>query len=152
MKNKALLMSICMGLTMSFVLSLIGNISSGNFTVPGFLMGFAISFIISMLIGLIIPMRKISGIIIEKLSVKPGTVTARVIESLTSSILYTPLMTFVMVFRAYRMAVAHGAKIVFLPMYLRSLGISLIAGFLLSFFISPVYNRLIFGKIPARKQ
>ena len=47
MKNPAVKMSLLMGITMSFVLSLIGNLSSGMFTVPGFLKSFCISFLIT---------------------------------------------------------------------------------------------------------
>ena len=60
MKNPAVKMSLLMGITMSFVLSLIGNLSSGMFTVPGFLKSFCISFLISLIIGFIIPIKKIS--------------------------------------------------------------------------------------------
>ena len=65
-KNPAVKMSLLMGTTMSFVLSLIGNLSSGMFTVPGFLKSFCISFLISLIIGFIIPIKKISDALCEK--------------------------------------------------------------------------------------
>ena len=80
-KNPAVKMSLLMGTTMSFVLSLIGNLSSGMFTVPGFLKSFCISFLISLIIGFIIPIKKISDALCEKAGARPGTLKARIIAA-----------------------------------------------------------------------
>ena len=145
MKNPAVKMSLLMGITMSFVLSLIGNLSSGMFTVPGFLKSFCISFLISLIIGFIIPIKKISDVLCEKAGARPGTLKARIIAAAVSAIGYTPFMTFFMVCLAHSSAAAHGAKIPFWPMLLRSECISIAANFVLSFLITPVYSRLVFG-------
>ena len=52
-------MSILMGVTMSFGLSLCGNLLSGQFTVQGFLMSFLISTLISLVIGFLVPMKRV---------------------------------------------------------------------------------------------
>ena len=78
-------MGILMGGTISFVNSLIGTLSSGRFTVGGFLNSFLISFVISQILGLIIPIKKISDSLIKKLDLQPGTLKARIVDALVSS-------------------------------------------------------------------
>ena len=143
MKKIGMKMSLLMGLSMSFVLSRIGLLSSGKFTVGEFLKSFIISFLISMVIGLIIPMKKISDSLLVKFNAKAGTTKARVIEALVSDVLYSPLMTFIMVYMAYRQATSHGAKIPFGPMLLKSEIISFIAAFVLAYVLSPVFLKLL---------
>jgi len=143
-------MSFAMSVTMSFVLSLIGNLSSGRFTVPVFIRSFLISLVIGLVLGFFVPIRKISDYLLEKTNTPPGTLKGRCIASVVSALVYTPLMTFVMVYMAYSQAVAHGAKLDFGKMLLRSECISILASFILSFVITPVYSRLIFGTDPKR--
>ncbi|MBQ2582311.1 MAG: hypothetical protein II577_00225 [Erysipelotrichaceae bacterium] len=137
------LMGILMGGTISFVNSLIGTLSSGRFTVGGFLNSFLISFVISQILGLIIPIKKISDSLIKKLDLQPGTLKARIVDALVTDLVYSPLMTFIMVYMAWSQATAHGAKIPFGPMLLRSECISFVAAFFLSLFLSPVYLKLL---------
>ena len=63
-----------------------------------------------------------------------------------TNIFYSPIMTFIMVFIAYKQAVSHGAKIPFGPMLLKSEVISFIASFILIFFITPVYQKIVFER------
>ena len=143
MKKIGLKMSLLMGLAMSFVLSRIGLLSSGKFTVTDFLKSFVISFVISLIIGLLIPMKKISDWLLNRFNAKPGTMKARIIEALVSDVLYSPLMTFIMVYMAYRRATAHGARIPFGPMLLKSEIISFIAAFILSFVLTPIFLKIL---------
>ncbi len=142
--DAGLKMNLLMGATMSFALSLIGLLSSGNFTVPGFAKNFLISFALSFLLGSLIPMRKITDALLKKRELSPFSLPARALSALISALAYSPAMTLLMVFLAYRQAVSHGATIPFLPMLLRSELISLVASFLLSFLITPLYTKLIF--------
>ena len=147
MKQATMKMSIMMSVTMSFVLSLVGNLSSGRFTLPGWLSGFLISLVIGLVIGLVIPLRKISDALIRKANAASGSLKARIIESAASALIYTPLMTFIMVYMAYRNATAHGAPLQLGPMLLRSECISIVAAFILSFIITPVYSRIAFKNV-----
>ncbi|MBQ9037475.1 MAG: hypothetical protein IJ115_08485 [Erysipelotrichaceae bacterium] len=151
MKKAAMKMSIMMSVTMSFVLSLVGNLSSGRFTLPGWLTGFLISLVIGLVIGFVVPMRKTSTSLIKKANAPQGGLKARVIESAVSSLLYTPLMTFIMVFMAYKNATAHGAMLKFGPMLLRSEFISIIVAFILSFIITPIYTKIAFKDVKRPK-
>ena len=143
-------MSLLMGLSMSFILTIVGMLTAGQFTVPGFLKSFLISFVVSMIIGLIIPIRKVSNGVLKKLDARPGTLKARILEALVSDVLYSPLMTLVMVYLAYREATSHGARIPFGPMLLKSEIISFIVAFILSFILTPVFMKTVVKKNTVR--
>ena len=144
LKKQSLKMSLAMSATMSFFLSLIGNLSSGFFTIAGFLRSFAISLAISVFVGLIFPMKKIADRLIERFSLSPRSFKARVLTSFISAICYTPLMTLAMVWLAHRQLSAQGIRIPFLPMFLRSACISMIASFLVSYIAAPLYSKIFF--------
>ena len=150
MKKAGCQMSLLMGFSMSCILTLIGLLSAGKFTVIGFLSSLLISFVVSVIIGMIIPMKNISDGLLKKFNLKAGTLKARVLEALVSDVLYSPLMTFVMVYLAYRQAVAHGARISFGPMLLKSEIISFIAAFVLSFVLTPVFMKFVMKKNGAK--
>lgn len=133
-----------MGLMMSFSLTLIGLLSASRFTIQTFLINFVISFVVSMILSHIIPIRKITMAICAKADLRPGSLKARAFEALVSDLSYTPIMTSIMVFMAYRQAVSHGAKIPFLPMLLRSLTISIFFAYLLIFFCTPLLMKIAF--------
>ena len=145
-------MGLLMGFSMSFVLSFIGMVSAHAFTVPRFLLSFVISFLISFTITSLVPIPKITASAAEKCGLKPGGLARRALEALLSDLCLTPLMTFVMVYMAYRQAAAHGAKIPFGPMILKSEIISLLAAFVLLFLLTPVFVKIAFGDHPPGKR
>ena len=137
-------MSIKMGITMSFFLSLIGTLTSGHFTVPGFLISFVISTIISLIIGFLIPMGKLSGGLLNKLNLVRGSLGGRLVETLVSDLIYTPIMTFAMVFLAYNMAMKQSggmAQLQFGKMFVSSLIICFLAGFVIIFIVQPIFMK-----------
>ena len=146
MKRIDLQMNLLMGITMSFFLSLTGNLvgmaSSGRFSVIDFLIGFAVSTLISIVLGLIVPVRKVTQAATKNMA--PGFAKSLVSAFLTD-LIYTPLMTLIMVFLAWRGATAHnpGAAIPFLPMFLTSLAVCMAAGLILAFVFTPLYLKMI---------
>lgn len=141
-------MSLYMGLSLSFCLSLTGLLSSlgkTEYTVPRFLVSllinFAISFVISMVIGLLVPMKKVNDSLGRKLGLQPGKLGTRLFESLISDLIYTPVITLTMVFIAYKQATSHGAKMPFLPMFLGSLALCFTVGYVLIFFLTPLFMK-----------
>ena len=146
MKKAALRMSLMMGLSMSFVLSMIGLLSAGKFTIGSFISSFLLSFAVSMVLGFLIPMKKASDSLISKLKLRHGTLKTRLFETLISDLIYTPAMTFLMVCLAYRQATAHGARLQFFPMFLKSLCISFIAAFILIFVLTPIFMKIAFKR------
>ena len=150
MKKVGSQMSLLMGVTLSFCLSLTGNLmgakQSGGFSVPGFLISFVVSTIISLIIGFFVPMKKVNDSVCGSLNLKPGQMGTRLMESLIADIIYTPVMTLIMVFLAYKQATSHGAQIPFLPMFLSSLVVCLIVGYILIFIFMPLYMKLVMKK------
>ena len=151
MKKIGLQMSILMGVTLSFCLSLVGNLmgaknSPSGFSVPGFLISFVVSTIISLIIGFLVPMKKVNDSVCGKMNLQPGQMSTRLMESLISDIIYTPIMTFIMVLLAYKQATRGGAQIPFLPMFLSSLVVCLIVGYVLIFIFMPLYMKIVMKK------
>ena len=145
MKKVGMTISIFMGVTLSFCLSLTGNLmgsrQSGAFSVPGWLISFVVSTLISLIIGFIVPMKKISDSIQGRFG-GPRSLKARLIDTLVSDIIYTPVITLAMVALAYKNAVTHGAQMPFAPMFLSSLIVSLIVAYILIFILMPVFLKL----------
>ena len=139
-------MSVLMGVTLSLALSLLGNLTSGRFTPVGFLISFILSTIISLIIGFLVPMKKITDSFETKHGIQPGSMKARLYESLVSDLIYTPIITIVMIVMAYKNATAHGANIPFAPMIIRALVLSLIVGYILIFIFMPLYLKLVMKK------
>ncbi len=142
-------MAIRMGIMMSFCLSLVGILSSGHFTIPGFIMSFIVSTILSMIIGFVIPIGKITGGLCAKMRLRQGSIGARTFESIISDAIYTPIMTLVMVGLAYKMIMIQSggmAQIPFIPMFLKSLFICFVVGFFLIFIFQPLFLRQIMKK------
>ena len=135
-------MLLLMGSTLSFCLSLTGLLTSGHFTWKSLLFIFVISFLISCLIGRIYPMMLISRLLDQKFGLKHGKLSTHLVESFLSDCAYTPLITFVMVFIAWKQAVAHGESISFGAMFGFSLLISMVAAYILIVIFIPIFIRL----------
>ena len=145
MRKVGMTMSIFMGVTMSFFLSLTGTLTSGHFTVPSWLISFVISTVISLVIGLVIPMKKVNDKVVGALKLPPFSFAGRCLESFVSDLIYTPLMTFCMVFMAYKQAIAHGAPAESLNlgrMFLPSFLICFVVGFILIIIFMPIFLKL----------
>nr|MCR5281733.1 hypothetical protein [Lachnospiraceae bacterium] len=142
-------MGIRMGILMSICLSGLNLLLSGHFTVVGLALNVLISSLVSIGISFVVPVGKISQQVCEKKRLMPGSIKARLLESLISDLVYTPVMTLVLVFFAYGMAmmVSGGrAQIPFVPMFVKSLIISLAAGYVLIFVFQPLFLKGLFRK------
>ncbi len=146
MKKAGRRMGIMMGAVMSLTLSAVGLISAGRFSFPGLAFNFIISFAASQVLALVLPAPKISSSLIEKAGLKPGTLKARLLDACVSDVCYTPFMTLLMTGIAWRQAVSHGAQIPYLPMFLNSLVISLIAAYIVIFLATPLIRKIAFGE------
>lgn len=146
MKKAGRKISFLMGITLSFFLSLIGMTTAGHFVLQGWIISFVISTIISLIIGFIVPMKKVGDSVCSKLNMQPGRFSTRCMESLISDLIFTPIITLCMVGLAYSNAVSKGAQLKFLPMFLSSLAICMVAGFILIFIFTPIYIKLVTGK------
>ena len=144
MKGIMIKMSLLMGVTLSFFLSLTGLLASGHFTVPGFIVSFLASTVISLVIGFLIPVKKLGDKAAGKM--KRGFGRACV-ESLVSDLIYTPVITLCMTGLAYMKI--EGDKPPYIMMFLKSLGLSMVVGFVLIMIFMPLYLKLLLkGKMP----
>ena len=142
-------MAVRMGILMSFCLALVGTLTSGHFTIPGFIISFVLSSIISLVIGFIVPIGKITGGLCAKWGLERGKLGTRVVESLISDVIYTPIITLAMVAFAYNMAMRQSggmAEISFVPMFLKSLFICFVVAFFLIFIFQPIFFKMIMKK------
>lgn len=142
-------MNIRMGIMMSFCLSFVGMFSSGHFTIPGYIASVIVSMIISILIGFLIPMGKLTAFLSGKLGLKQGTIPERFFSSFISDLIYTPIMTFSMVFLAYQMAMKQSggmAQLNLFSMFFSSIFICFIVGYVLIFVFQPIFLKRLMAK------
>ena len=138
-------MNIMMGVLMSFSLSLVGNIVSGHFSIPGFITSFIISLVISVMLGFVVRIGQINQNVGRRFDLQPGTIKTRIVESLISDLIYTPLLTFIMVAYSVSMAIKNSggkAQISILSEFLHSLWICFIVGFVLIFIFQPIILKI----------
>lgn len=140
MKNIGKDMNIAMGIVLSYCLTLTGMLTSGqHFEGVEFVISFAVSTVVSILIGIFVPMRPLT----EKVcgGMQPGTLKRRCIEALIADLIYSPIMTLLMISLAYWNNHRMGGQMPFLPPFIKGLIISLIVGFILSFIFMPLFLR-----------
>ncbi len=137
-------MGIYMGITLSFFLSLVGTGTSGHFTVRSWIDSFIISTAVSMVIAFIVPVRAIVEKVCEKHGLQEGNLNTRLVESLITDLIFTPLITFLMILFAYVVAKSHGAILMpLVTMYLSGLLSCFPVGFLLIFIFMPLFRKFI---------
>ncbi len=152
-KIVALRMTAAMGITLSFFLSLTGTVfrvlatSQYDGFLIRWLIGFMLSLLISLVIGFIVPMNKISDAIDRRFAWK-HKIGAGLLKCLVSDLIYTPFITFFMVFFSYRMARSSGAKVAFLPMFLPSFFVCFVIGYVLILIFTPLYLKIFTRNIP----
>ena len=147
MKKIGITMNILMGVTLSFFLSLTGNLmAEDGFKLPAFLASFALSTVISLLIGFAVPMRRIESGAVRAAGLDERSLPARLVSALISDLIYTPVITFAMVILARKMTMkmsgGHAQLPPFGAMFLKSLIISLIVAYFIILIVTPIYLRL----------
>ncbi len=142
-KKAGMQISIYMGVTMSFFLSLLGNLLSGHFTLILFLVTFAASTTVCYIIALLIPLGLLTEAATKKL--KQDGFPANCLASLISDIIYTPLLTLIMIVLVRMMLPAEARSYLppFIKMYIGSLIPSFIAGFFLVLVFMPLFRKMV---------
>lgn len=146
-------MSLLMGVTMSLVLSLVGNLTGGHFAFVSWLISFGISLVISLIIGFVIPVKRLSDMTCGKCKVAPDSMKGTLISSLISNLIYTPLITIVMVKIMLGIAAKHapaGAVPPYIKVIPKSLAITFVVGYIVIVIVQPLFLKmLIKNEIPA---
>ena len=143
MKKVGLQMGLLMGISLSFCLSLFGTIHAGHFTVPAFLFSFLLSAVISIVIGLLVPMPKLEQSLCGRLGVDHRSLGGNAVTSLLSDLIYTPVITLAQTILGYMQMKRGGGSAPFLGMFLGSLILSLLVGYVIIFILKPLYLKLV---------
>ena len=139
MKTVGRLVSIFMGLSITLVMSILGPLKSGHITAPAVLVSFLCGSILSTAIALLVPIKKISDSACGKIHVNPEGFVGRIISSLIGDVVFTPLMTFAMVFMNYKRAKMVDPNLVFGKMFIGNFIFSFIIAFFLVLIFIPLF-------------
>ena len=142
-------MSLLMGVTMSFCLSLTGILTSGEgFQLMPFIISFLASTVISIIIGLVVPMRKLEAGAVKAMKLKERSLPANLVSAFISDLIYTPVITLAMIVLVRKMAMkmshGHAQLPPFAVMFIKSLIISFIVAYIIILIVTPIYMKLSF--------
>lgn len=146
MRTIGIKMNILMGITMSFVLSLVGTLMGGHFTVISWLLSFAISLLISLAIGFIIPIKKVSDSACNKFKVVPESMKGNLVSACVSDLIYTPIITIIMVVVMLNNAAKHAPQGMVPPVSKvlpGSLLVCFVVGYIVIFIIQPLFLKML---------
>lgn len=146
MKKVGLQMTILMGITLSFCLSLFGTLHSGHFTVPGFLISFLVTAVLSLVIGFLVPIPKLEAALCQKMNIEQRSLKGNAVTAVLSDLIYTTLLTLAAVVLAYMQLTKAGGSAPFIGMYIGSLLPSLLVGYVLIFILKPLFLKLVLKK------
>ncbi len=151
MKKVGIEMSILMGITLSIFLSIANVIAAGRFNIINLILNILIASVVSISIGLVVPMGKLNLTLDKSLGFKPGSLPARLVEAFVSDLIYTPVVSIIMIIFNYIRVTTHlpkevRATIPFAPMLAKGLIVSFLVGYVLIFFIQPVFMKIVFKR------
>lgn len=142
-------MNILMGLTMSIILSFVGTMLGGHFTIPSWLVSFGVSLVISLIIGFVVPIKKLGDAFCSKCKVNPQSFKGNLLSALLSDIIYTPIITIIMVVVMLGNAAKHapaGAVPPVSKVLPGSLVVCLVVGYVVIALVQPIFLKLLLKK------
>jgi len=128
-----------MGLSISLAMSIVGPALSGHPSFPAFIVSFLCSSVISIIIAIIVPIKKITDSACEKIHLNPEGVGGRFFSALVSDLIFTPIMTFLMVFMNYKRAKMFDPGLSFVSMFLGNVFISFTIAYLIILVFLPLF-------------
>ena len=132
-----------MSVLMSLTLTVVGLLSAGHFTIPGFLISFVVGLVISFLIRKHISISNILADFYKKSKIKPNSLKGNIIEAIIIDLLHSPLICTINICFAYFNATSHGARISFLPMWSKALLMSILCSFIMTLIMKPIVIKLV---------
>lgn len=147
MKKVGIIMSVLMGVTMSFCLSLTNSIvSADKFDMTQFLISFGASTVLSLIIGFIVPMKKVEDGACKAMKLRENSVPAKLVSAFISDIIYTPILTLSMIIivRKMVMKMSHGHAVLppFATMFIKSFILSLAVAYIIILIVTPIFLKL----------
>ena len=99
-------------------------------------------------VSLLYKIKPISDRVAEKMHLRPKTFGRRCMDALIADVIYTPVMTLLMVGLAYFMSAKNGNPIPvpFILMFLKSFAISMIVGFIMAYIFQPLFLGMLIKK------
>lgn len=152
MRSVGMKMTFLMGVTMSIILSLVGTLTSGHFSLVSWIISFGISLGISIVIGFLIPVKRLGDMTCNKAKVAPNSLKGNLLSSLISDLIYTPLITTIMVIVMLAIAQKHapaGAVPPVSRVLPGSLAITFIVGYVVIFIVQPLFLRTLLKNFKA---
>lgn len=149
MKKVGICMNILMGASMSIILSFVGTMTGGHFSIPSWLISFGISFVISLVIGFLIPIKKLGDALCMKCKVNPNSMKGNFLSAVVSDLIYTPIITIAMVVIMLGNAAKHapaGAVPPVSKVLPGSLAICLVVGYIVIVIIQPLFLKMLLKK------
>lgn len=149
MRAVGMKMNVLMGVTMSIILSLVGTFTGGHFTVPSWIVSFAISLVISLIIGFLVPIKKLGDMVCNKCKVIPESLKGNLLSGLVSDLIYTPIITIIMVTVMLNSAAKHapaGAVPPVARVLPGSLITTLIVGYIVIIIVQPIFLKMLIKK------
>lgn len=96
-RKTLIIIGMSINFIVSFVLSLVGTLTSGHFTIRGWVISFLISFFIAVIITKFVNMKVMEEKYLAKHNLKRGELKANIMLPLLSDLLMTPVITIAMV-------------------------------------------------------
>lgn len=146
MRAVGIKMNILMGFSMSVILSLVGTLTGGHFSVPSWLVSFGISLIISLAIGFLVPVKKLGDMACKKCNVEEKSFKGNLVSSVISDLIYTPIITIIMVVIMLNNAAKHAPAGAVPPVgrvLPGSLLICLIVGYIVIVILQPLFLKML---------
>lgn len=146
MRSIGIKMNILMGVTMSFILSLVGTCSGGHFTLISWIVSFFISLVISLVIGFAIPIKKLGDSFCALFKVKPESMKGNLLSGIVSDIIYTPIITIIMVSIMLTNAAKHapaGAVPPISRVLPGSICLCLVVGYIVIIIVQPLFLKML---------
>lgn len=146
MKKTMILMHVFIGFLMSLVLSLVGTLRGGHFTLPSWIVAFLISFLIALIISFMIPVKKLADSFCDKLKVDILSFKGILAGSVIFDLIFTPVISFIMVSTMRRFAAMHAPEgslppfgVIIVPQILSSM----IIGYVVIVIAQIIFNKCI---------
>ena len=147
MKRVGLMMTVLMGITMSLVLSFVGTFTSGHFSLMAWLFSFTVSLVVSLVIGFTVPVKRICDGACNKCGLVPESFKGNLFGSLISDLIYTPVITLIMVVIGVLKRLPPDASVPLIPIiihaFIPSLIKCLIVGYVVIVVAQPLFIKML---------
>lgn len=151
MKKVGLFMNIAMGITVSIILSVHGNLASGHFAIPMLMVSMVISCILALFIGFLLPVKPVKDKLTGNMKMPAKFLVANIITNIFYVFIITTVNTSLMIILArHNMDINNVPLSVPRPSILAALPKSWLSSYIVSYIVTlilePIYLKIAFKK------